>query len=284
METYMSKNFSFKSKYFILDIDGTLIVTKSGRPSYNPRDENDWIFLGNVIDKLCSLDKDYSLILLSNQTKKVSKRYYNMIETLESYDINLCVFFLYKDMRKPSIKVMNEIPIPKRIRMSGDAISSVSNYPPYRYSNVDYEFYSNLQGLKSFTFPFTLFTLFPVSKIKAKKKEILILVGNPASGKSSLAKRLEMESNYFIESNDTHKNQEHEKGQSIVVDNTNPRESDRQKWILYSEEIGYSYRIVWFIRDGRPWNALRTNPVPEVAYNVYSKRFEEPTDAIIVEI
>ncbi len=41
-------------------------------------------------------------------------------------------------------------------------------------------------------------------------------------------------------------------------------------------ELGVAVRIAWHIRDGRPYNALRVKPVPEVAYSVYSKRFEDP--------
>jgi hypothetical protein len=37
-------------------------------------------------------------------------------------------------------------------------------------------------------------------------------------------------------------------------------------------------RIFWSIRDGRPFNALRAEPVPEIAYAIYTKNFETPTE------
>jgi hypothetical protein len=44
-----------------------------------------------------------------------------------------------------------------------------------------------------------------------------------------------------------------------------------------ARELGVGVRIAWHIRDGRPYNALRTEKhVPEVAYAVYAKRFEDP--------
>jgi hypothetical protein len=33
---------------------------------------------------------------------------------------------------------------------------------------------------------------------------------------------------------------------------------------------------MWHVRDGRPFNALREKPVPEVAYAMYSKHFVDP--------
>lgn len=283
MEIYKSKKFILKDKYFLLDIDGTLIVTKSGRPNYNPIDQDDWIFLGDIPRKLLLLDEKYSIILVSNQTKKIHQKYYNMIDCLESHGISLIAFFLYNDFRKPNIKCLEELDTPKRIRMSGDAINSISDYPPFTYSNVDYEFYSRLNIPKSFTIPYKLFSCFPESKIKPRKKEILILIGNPGSGKSTLAFRMSRQHNYIIIDDKKFPRLElFDSSTSFVIDNTNPRESDRQQWIDYSKTINYSYRIIWFIRDGRPWNTLRKNPIPEVAFNVYSKRFQEPIGAIQV--
>ena len=68
----------------------------------------------------------------------------------------------------------------------------------------------------------------------------------------------------------------------------NYQREKRKVFIDIAKNMNIPVRILWFIRDGRPFNNLRgkmkeTNtmyyhnkPVPEVAYNTYSKYFEEP--------
>jgi bifunctional polynucleotide phosphatase/kinase len=85
-------------------------------------------------------------------------------------------------------------------------------------------------------------------------------------------------------------------GRSVVIDATNPYKEKRSDYIAIAKELKILVRILWFIRDGRPFNELRgtydsnlggyrtdatyyhKKPVPDVAYNVYSKNFEEPTE------
>ena len=66
-------------------------------------------------------------------------------------------------------------------------------------------------------------------------------------------------------------------GRSVVIDATNPSADKRATYINLAKESDISVRILWLIRDGRPWNSLRGIPVPEVAYGVYSKNFVRPT-------
>jgi hypothetical protein len=67
--------------------------------------------------------------------------------------------------------------------------------------------------------------------------------------------------------------------QSVVVDATHSSVKNRAPYIVLAKERGYRVRILWHVKDGRPWNAQRPKPVPEIAYAVYSKYFEEPTEA-----
>ena len=62
-----TKDFKFKKNIASFDIDGTIIIPKSGKVF--PKDYNDWKFLyKNTIDKLKEYyNKDYCIIFISNQ-------------------------------------------------------------------------------------------------------------------------------------------------------------------------------------------------------------------------
>jgi bifunctional polynucleotide phosphatase/kinase len=118
-------------------------------------------------------------------------------------------------------------------------------------------------------------------------RELVICVGNPGSGKSTTANR-------FASAGYTHVEQDATKTpaatmkavksamyatQSVIVDATHSSVKNRAPYIALAKELAYHVRILWHGKDGRPWNALRPKPVPEIAYAVYSKYFEEPTEA-----
>jgi hypothetical protein len=65
-----------------------------------------------------------------------------------------------------------------------------------------------------------------------------------------------------------------------VVDATHGSEANRAPYQELAASLGIPFQIIWHIRDGRSFNALRPEPVPEVAYAVYTKHFVEPTGSI----
>ena len=67
-------------------------------------------------------------------------------------------------------------------------------------------------------------------------------------------------------------------GYSVYFDATNPSISKREELINLAQEYKISARIFWFSRNGRRDNNLRISPVPEIAYRVYSKNFETPSE------
>jgi hypothetical protein len=72
---------------------------------------------------------------------------------------------------------------------------------------------------------------------------------------------------------------------SVIVDATHATSESRAPYIALARELGVTCRILWHIRDGRPYNALRTVPVPDIAYSMYSKRFEDPRlDGVAYEL
>ena len=114
-------------------------------------------------------------------------------------------------------------------------------------------------------------------------------MGTPGSGKTIFARRLENEYNMVRYSQDEHGGKLNKssikkqmtdilnENKSIIIDATNSSSKNRQIWIDFANELNKSYIIVWFVRDGRPFNELRIlNKVPPVAYGVYTKYFTRP--------
>ena len=67
-----------------------------------------------------------------------------------------------------------------------------------------------------------------------------------------------------------------EKGGSVVVDATHASEENRKPYADLAKEKGIPFRILWHIRDGRPFNKLRETPIKELVYANYTKTFVEP--------
>ncbi len=165
--------------------------------------------------------------------------------------------------------------------MCGDAVGASDPYPPYRWADSDAGFAAAIGA--RFVRPCDIFPTTPV--LPTADQELVLLVGNPGSGKSSAGRALAAAGYAHIEQ-DTLKNKSETlkvvkaaltAGKSAVADATHGSEDSRAPYINLAKELCIPYRILWFVRDGRPFNALRSKPVPEIAYAVYSKHFVAPS-------
>jgi hypothetical protein len=160
--------------------------------------------------------------------------------------------------------------------MCGDAVGPSDPYPPYCWASSDADFAAAIDA--TFVRPCDLFPpALPLAP--SEKQELILLMGNPGSGKSTMGRDL---ASYIHVEQDTMASKAATKkaviaalaiGKSVVVDATHGSATNREPYLT----LGVPVRIVWSIKDGRPFNALREKPVPEVAYAVYSKHFVRPT-------
>lgn len=194
--------------------------------------------------------------------------------------------------------------------MVGDASGPKDPFPPYRYASTDSDFARNLSLLLSKKYvvcqyirPIDIFGSIEITP--RDYQEMIITVGNPGSGKSTASFYLQ-KAGYKVCVSDIIRNKQKmidcvrknvSEGKSVVVDATNPEKEKRTEYIKIAKEFKIPVRILWFVRDGRPFNDTRgiydTNiggqrffstyyhkePVPEVAFNVYSKNFNEPVES-----
>jgi len=127
-------------------------------------------------------------------------------------------------------------------------------------------------------------------------QELVIMVGRPASGKSSFSKK------YFVPKGYVHVNQDTmktkavclkaakkalEDGKSVIIDNTNGGRAARAEYLALAKEKGVNARCFWldtdlelcyhlnFHREKESQGTVRR--IPDVAYNVFKKNWAEPS-------
>lgn len=286
--------------YAIFDIDSTLITRSNGKPSYYAdSDSNNWVWLGPV-PLVLNIYKQQGWIVCwytnqSKYTQQTKAKFEQMsAHMLETYGWEPYQFVatgnsktLTDQFRKPNpgIQTHFKLKFSDTSFMCGDGVGPTDPYIPYQWDDVDLIFASKL-GIKFFR-PLDVFGsnyLTIGQEIKQSGKvQVVILVGNQGSGKSSWAKE---NSNYpsSFDELKTEKKMLGMAGQAIlasppelvIFDATNGTKEKRLKWIQWAKTQGLTWCIVWFVRDGRPWNKQRAKPIPEIAYNMYSKYFEKP--------
>ncbi len=193
----------------------------------------------------------------------------------------------------------------------GDACGSDDDFIPYRFSNVDKEFVVSVNQILPNLFGDSMKFIkakdfFGNSDIKDSEalasKELVLLMGNPGSGKSTSAYKFE-NAGYKILISDEIKDKKRmisltelncNLNNSIVIDSLNYSKEIRAPYIKIAKDYDYKVRILWHIRDGRCYNVLRglyekdfygnsvhihDKPVPDIVYNVYSSKFESPSES-----
>ena len=288
-----------KSKLYLLDIDGTLVTSVSGRRW--AADQNDWIFVGPVEATLNKLhDEGWIVALITNQSdwKNGPGPEAKIKSTLAALQAAngwapwcLVATATRKERdtlyRKPGRGLydllVKELPSITEVRMCGDAVGPADPYLPYRWASSDADFAAAISA--TFVRPCDLFPSAP-AVFPAGAQELILLMGNPGSGKSTIGRDLEIKGYIHVEQ-DTMASKAVTKraviaglatGHSVVVDATHGSFTNREPYL----SLGVPVRIIWCIRDGRPFNALREKPVPEVAYAVYSKHFVRPAEDVTI--
>lgn len=216
------------------------------------------------------------------------------------------------NFKKPNIgmvtellKILKLISLPENSFMCGDAVQKPEivndEFEAYKWSDADKMFAQNL-GIDFYRpldfFPSNLeihqisSNLNDITEIIASY-DIVILTGMPGVGKSTLANTLiELDSERIYLESDKYKSnfktmqnayiKKLKEGKTkFVIEAMNATNEKRNLWIepALNKSNTLSILIVWFIRNGRPWNALRDDSVPEKAYTMhYVNKFEIPIE------
>jgi bifunctional polynucleotide phosphatase/kinase len=286
------------------DYDHTLVKPKDGRQF--PKDVNDWMWLyPNIPRKIKRYySKGYTIVIFTNQTKEWKcDQIKNVMETLD-IPIIVCIA-MNKIEHKPNTIMFDSIIDKNDIDMDdsffvGDALGRKNDF-----SDSDKMFAINI-GIK-YKSPEHFFVrknkqdiVYDYNIDIPKHKEVVIMVGYPGSGKSTLVNRVFKENNYFVISGDVYKtsskmikvaNDNIDNNMSIVFDATNSNKKKRAEYISFANKIKYPVRIIHMntsIEQSYERNIMREENmiVPKIAYSVYNKYFEEPTsdEAPVIKI
>lgn len=307
MEEYKINNPEYRKKMASFDYDWTLVNPESD--STIAKDNTDWEWYYHTIpEKLKELYNDgYMIVIFTNQSK--SWRIQQIKNVLAS--LNIPCFIIIgksKDYKKPSIELyktfLGKHTIDKdKSFFVGDALGRKIDF-----ANSDAEFAKNI-GIKYYS-PEEYFDIHYEldTKTKSRVKEIIksnniinsnkqciiIMMGYPGSGKSSIVDYIHKECPRFeILSGDKLKtpsklkkavSKNLDSGKSIIIDATNSSENKRQEYLDLANKYNIVSDNIYIIEQNIKMNLAfkrnRTrNPeqqVPKIAYNVYRKNYVKP--------
>jgi bifunctional polynucleotide phosphatase/kinase len=314
-----TQKFVFKNKIASFDLDGTITVTKSKKRF--PISADDWEFFStDVPAKMKELLKQgFCIIIISNQgglksqDKKIEwvSKLNNIQKTL---NIELMVFCSVKNnqYRKPLPCFFTDFfprsiieKINKDSFYCGDACGRKGDH-----SDTDYKFAKNCKI--TFKTPEMLFYNDKIDLPQIKypnvvkacninnefefetsiKPEMIIMVGYPASGKSSISRILNQTYSYEIISQDSLKTKSKcikyateliKNKKSLVIDNTNPDKQTRKDWIDLATSYNYTVRLILLdvtkeiAQHNNIYRYLTTGKyISSIVYNIYKSKYDEP--------
>lgn len=307
------------------DLDSTLIRTKSGKKY--AVSANDWEYNYPVVqDKVRKLPEDIYVVIVSNQKGLKSK---TQIETYKSKIENLDFgreFTLYAALtdvyRKPSSHIFEKYIEPTNLKsfmFVGDAAGRPDDFADsdrmfaenirMRFPNVNVYFRTPEQFFNITTkapqeitpvakfnpsvyLDLPPFDSSPIIETIKNSPTLVIMVGPPASGKSTFAKNLSYKTGSDILNNDSQTAKVVQKrfdeivksgklSRSVIIDNTNPDDASRNKFI--SKVTSGPILILVMPQDRELSKHLyhcrvrRTFvTIPDVAFNVYYKKYSRP--------
>lgn len=300
------------------DLDHTLIKTKSGNKF--PKDYQDWIIIPGVKEKLNEFyEKDYKIVVFTNQAgssfdiKEFAKKV-RSIAVFIGISLQAFVATDYGYVRKPCVGMWwlltrNNDGIDIDMQRSfyvDDAYSKVHSFSDSGLKfalNLGLKFYKDIKMTNEiFPKPVHPLELTPyfdkflndTEVFPAEKQEMIILVGPPASGKSSFSKNFP---DYVVVSQDELGTKQKvinatkkalKEGSSIIIDRKNEYKEDRALFIELASEYNAPVRIIWFDMSRDLSDHLCTyreittgKHIPSIVFNKYyskEKGLEQPDE------
>ena len=282
------------NKVIALDIDWTVAY---GCKQLISKDPDDIYILPYRKEKLEEMiDLGYTIAFFTNQhsttKQEITKRLGRITTFLQKLDIPSFAFIatgkaknnIDDIYRKPEIgmwtKLLTFLPKLEDAFFVGDALGR-----PQDFSDSDRKFAENI-GIQWISPEDFFGTETEISL--PEHKSMVLMVGMPGSGKSTYAHDVLKPQDYIVVSQDTLKTKKRvistaiecmKRCCNIVIDNTNPTQEGREEFYNLAEQYGYSASVIYLIRDGHGFNSIReTGKVPDIAYHMFFKKFEQPTE------
>ena len=295
---YNLNDATFRSKMIGLDYDWTLVNPKGGQTF--PKNIDDWTWYSPTVpDKLKQYyDDGYMLVVFTNQSKSWKDEQIKLVMST----LNIPVFVVVNRDKcdyKPNIISYNTLFTDNEIDKTssffiGDALGRKTDF-----ADSDKVFAENI-GIPYLSpeqvFLTKSFEEYDVSHIQIHVPTIIIMMGYPGSGKTSFANNI---------CNDTDKLLAHIKGDdyksntpkmlkaslahiqtksSIIFDATNSSIKKRKLYIDHANKHDYAVVCIHMslaldVSYKRSNMRQEEKTVPKIAFSVYKKYYEEPTEA-----
>ncbi len=285
--TFNINKFNFRKKVAAFDYDHTLVTPKKNTFSLNI---DDWKWLRenvpNVLNNLYK--KGFCIVIFTNQSKTFKVEQIKLC--LSTLNIPIKVYIgIDKNKQKPNNFLWNHFELNKTVDFDksfycGDALGR-----QHDWSDSDKNFANNIQ-LKIISpedmFPFSSKK---ISKfIPAKKSELVLMIGCPASGKTTYVTN-EIPDDYEKISGDLLKTKQKkikavnnalEKGKKVVLDSTCRDKITRKIFHDIAYVFNVPVRAIYISTNFEECmynNTNRESKVPKIALYTYRKNFEMPT-------
>lgn len=278
----------FRTKAIFIDYDWTIVKPKNNATF--PKNLDDWEWLRPCVPDIIKqyYDKGYGIYIVTNQSKDWKVNQIENVIKLLNIPVTVCIS-RNKIEYKPSLFLYHEA-VTKQINleksfMCGDALGRTNDY-----SDVDLKFAEAI-GIKCLS-PEDFFS-FEEQKLAVVKaltmQEIIIMVGYPASGKTTISNTVFETAGYVIMHGDELKTsikmiktavKPITDGKSVVFDATNATKEKRSEYIEFAKKHNVPVRCVYVstsMEESLQRNNNREKPVPRIVYNIYNKKFQMPT-------
>jgi bifunctional polynucleotide phosphatase/kinase len=283
--------FRLREKMAMFDYDWTLVKPISNGTFSKSLDDWRWITekVPEILQKY--YDKGYCIVIISNQTRNTKMKLQQITNVLSTLPIPSLIAVGYEDIdKKPNRTMFDIIKKNKKINMNksfyvGDALGRQGDW-----SDNDKKFAENI-NIKQIYSPDDLFTITNDKKIIIKaydKQEIIVLVGYPGSGKTTIANTFDSKK-YMVINGDIFKTskkmiKESEKyiknNLSIIFDATNPSIEKRKEYIDFANSKNIPIRCINVETDittAMFRNNKRDKVIPKITYYVFRKKYVKPT-------
>lgn len=287
----------YRKKVAMFDYDWTLVKPKTGGTF--PQDVDDWVWLFPSVPETLKnyYEKGYAIVVFTNQSKKWKVQ--QIENVMKEVGVPCTVYIgVQKEEQKPATIMFQEFVgdkewDSKKSFFVGDALGR-----PADFADSDKVFAERIGvKAKNILAPEAFFEHevreSKVSVRPSKTQELVIMVGYPASGKSTISQGVFKANGYEVLESDELKTMAKIRaglkkalgeGKSVVVDATNPTRERRKEYVNIAREIrGEDIKVrcihvATSMEESVARNNLRSKEkgVPMIAYYTYRKRFEEP--------